>query len=331
MAIQWNETCKRKCYKVKLSYEEDIEELRICLNSIPKKIPSRFFYDELGDKYFSEIMNLPEYYLTRTENLILRENTSSIFNKLNYNKKIRFLEPGAGDGSKFAILYKSLETKNIITYSPIDISENVLQILEKNLKKEFPELSIEPIISDYKHIKTHIPDMDEQKVLLFLGSNLGNYTPEESIEYIRLFTDCLKKDDLFLLGVDLVKDPNIIYSAYNDSRGTTSEFNLNLLKRLNSLLQTNFNVEDFFHYPVYNPVLQQAESYLVCKEDRVIYSEILKENFYFQKFEPILTEISRKFRITEIESLAKTMNMEILEVLTDREHKYCCSLWRMIT
>jgi dimethylhistidine N-methyltransferase len=311
-----------------LSYKEDIEELRICLNSYPKKIPSRFFYDELGDKYFSEIMNLPEYYLTRTENLILRENTTSIFNKLNYNKKIRFLEPGAGDGSKFAILYKSLETKNIITYSPIDISANVLRILERNLKKEFPDLSIEPIISDYKHIKSHIPDLDEQKVLLFLGSNLGNYTPEESIEYIHLFTDCLKKDDLFLLGVDLVKDPNLIYSAYNDARGVTSEFNLNLLIRLNSLLKTNFNIEDFFHYPVYNPVLQQAESYLVCKEDKVIYSEILKENFHFQKYEPILTEISRKFRISDIEFLARRVMMEILEVFTDREEKYCCTLWR---
>jgi dimethylhistidine N-methyltransferase len=311
-----------------LSYKEDIEELRICLNSYPKKIPSRFFYDELGDKYFSEIMNLPEYYLTRTENLILKENAVSIFNKLNYNKKVRFLEPGAGDGSKFAILYKSLETKNIITYSPIDISANVLRILERNLKKEFPDLSIEPIISDYKHIKSHIPDLDEQKVLLFLGSNLGNYTPEESIEYIRLFTDCLKKDDLFLLGVDLVKDPNLIYSAYNDSRGVTSEFNLNLLIRLNSLLKTNFNIEDFFHYPIYNPVLQQAESYLVCKEDKVIYSEILKENFHFQKYEPILTEISRKFRISDIEFLARRVMMEILEVFTDREEKYCCTLWR---
>ena len=273
-------------------------------------------------------MNLPEYYLTRTENLILKENTSSIFNKLNYNKKIRFLEPGAGDGSKFAILYKSLETRNIITYSPIDISSNVLQILERNLKKEFPDLSIEPIISDYKHIKSHIPDLDEQKVLLFLGSNLGNYTPEESIEYIRLFTDCLKKDDLFLLGVDLVKDPNLIYSAYNDARGVTSEFNLNLLIRLNSLLKTNFNIEVFFHYPVYNPVLQQAESYLVCKEDKVIYSEILQENFHFQKYEPILTEISRKFRISDLEFLARITKMEILEVFTDREEKYCCTLWR---
>jgi dimethylhistidine N-methyltransferase len=311
-----------------LSYKEDIEELRICLNSYPKKIPSRFFYDELGDKYFSEIMNLPEYYLTRTENLILEENTSSIFNKLNYNKKVRFLEPGAGDGSKFAILYKALEINKFFTYSPIDISANVLRILERNLKKEFPDLSIEPIISDYKHIKSHIPELDEQKVLMFLGSNLGNYNPEESIEYIRLFTDCLKENDLFLLGVDLVKDPNLIYSAYNDSKGVTSEFNLNLLIRLNSLLKTNFNIEDFFHYPIYNPVLQQAESYLVCKEDRAIYSEILKENFHFRKYEPILTEISRKFRITDIEFLARRVMMEILEVFTDREEKYCCTLWR---
>jgi dimethylhistidine N-methyltransferase len=311
-----------------LSYKEDIEELRICLSSYPKKIPSRFFYDELGDKYFQEIMNLPEYYLTRTENLILKRNTGSIFNKLIYNKRIRFLEPGAGDGSKFAILYKALENKKNFIYSPIDISANVLQILERNLKNEFLDLSIEPIISDYKHIKSHIPEVDEQKVLLFLGSNLGNYTPEESIEYLNLFTDCLKENDLFLLGVDLVKDPNLILSAYNDAAGVTSEFNLNLLKRLNSLLKTDFNIDDFFHFPTYNPVLQQAESYLVCKENRVIYSQILKENFHFQKFEPIFTEISRKFRIKDIEFLARTTNMEILEVLTDREEKYCCTLWR---
>ena len=273
-------------------------------------------------------MNLPEYYLTRTENFILSEYANTILDKLNHKKRIRFLEPGAGDGSKFAILFKALHRKDLVTFSPIDISANVLQILEKNLREEFPDLTIEPIISDYKHIKSHIPDLDEQRFLMFLGSNLGNYTPEESLEYLYLFTDSLKENDLFLLGIDLVKDPNLIYSAYNDSAGITSKFNLNLLNRLNHLLKADFNPEDFIHYPLYNPVLQQAESYLISKKDSVIYSEILQESFEFQKHEPILTEISRKFRISDIKYFAEKMKMEVLEILTDRESKFCCSLWR---
>lgn len=311
-----------------MNYNEDIQELKISLSSFPKRIPSRLFYDELGDNYFSEIMNLPEYYLTRTENSILKKYASKIIKYFDFNKRIRFLEPGAGDGSKFALLLKSIKRKESVCFSPIDISGNVLQILEKNLREKFPKLTIEPIISDYKHIKNHIPDLDEQKILLFLGSNLGNYSPEESIEYLRLFTDCLKKGDLFLLGVDLIKDPNLIYSAYNDSKGVTAEFNLNLLRRLNKILKANFNLDDFFHFPTYNPVLQQAESYLICKEERTIYSEVLDEEFYFQKFEPILTEISRKFRILDLKYFATILRMEIVEIFTDKESKFCCALWR---
>jgi L-histidine Nalpha-methyltransferase len=308
--------------------ESDIEELKIGLNSKPKKIPSRFFYDENGDKLFIEIMKLPEYYLTRAENQILEKYSNSIISYLNFQKKIRILEPGAGDGRKFAILYRNIIQKNQIIFSPIDISKNVLQILNNNLINEFPSLQIESIVSDYKHLNSHIPALDEQKILLFLGSNLGNYTEEESLDYLAIFTKCLKKNDLFLLGVDLVKDPNTILSAYNDKDGITSKFNLNLLNRLNEILNANFNQDNFFHYPIYNPILHQAESYLISEYDQMITSKVLNEKFHFKKFEAIQTEISRKYRISDIETFAQKMGMEIIETFTDVDSQFCCSLWK---
>lgn len=164
--------------------------------------------------------------------------------------------------------------------------------------------------------------------MLFLGSNLGNYNEEESAMVMQKFTSELQKGDYFLLGVDLIKDPNRILAAYNDKKGITREFNLNLLHRINIELNANFDPHNFFHFPVYNHSLQQAESYLVSTAFQKV--AISGNTFYFSSWEPVLTEISRKFTPGQIERLACYSDFKILENFYDSNCDFCCSLWEKI-
>ena len=299
------------------------------LKSNPKKIPSKYFYDEVGDELFIEITKLPEYYLTRVENSILEENASDILNQIKYTSNLRILELGAGNGIKAHTLLKnSLDRLHKIIYSPLDISPNAISLLISNMKKNLPDLNLEPIICDYNEIKIKTSNLSGQKLLLYLGSNLGNYTPEESRKLLNLFSESLNKGDYFLLGIDLVKHPNTIYKAYNDSQGLTSKFNLNLLNRMNQVLGTQFNKDTFFHYPLYNPIKNQAESYLISICDQTIYSSVFKEEFHFYKYEAIFTEISRKFHPHEILKMAEDSSMTHIKNYFDLEESFCCTLWR---
>jgi L-histidine Nalpha-methyltransferase len=299
------------------------------LKSIPKKIPSKYFYDEVGDDLFIEITKLPEYYLTRVENSILESNASDILNQMNYTSNLRVLELGAGNGIKANTLLKnSLDHFHNIIYSPLDISSNAISLLISNMKNNLPDLILDPIICDYNEIKIKTSNLTGQKLLLYLGSNLGNYTPEESKKLLNLFSESLNKGDFFLLGIDLVKHPDTIYKAYNDSKGLTSKFNLNLLNRMNQILGTNFDETKFFHYPLYNPYKNQAESYLISNCDQTIYSSVFKEKFHFFKFEAIRTEISRKFHSHEIVKMAMDCSMTHINNYFDSEETFCCTLWR---
>ncbi len=312
-----------------LLLNSELSEILQGLKSTPKKIPSKYFYDKVGDDIFIEITKLPEYYLTRVENSILEANASDILNQMKYTSNLRILELGAGNGIKaHSLLKNSLDHLQNIIYSPLDISPNVITLLISNMKKNLPDLSIEPIISDYNEIKIKTSNLPGQKLLLYLGSNLGNYTPEESRKLLNLFCESLNKGDYFLLGIDLVKHPDTIYKAYNDSKGLTSKFNLNLLSRMNQILGTQFNKDTFFHYPLYNPIKNQAESYLISNCDQIIYSSVFQEEFHFYKYEAIFTEISRKFHPHEIRKMAQDSSMTHIKNYFDSEESFCCTLWR---
>ncbi|MCB1178081.1 MAG: L-histidine N(alpha)-methyltransferase [Leptospiraceae bacterium] len=299
------------------------------LQSKPKKLPSKYFYNKKGDFLFQKIMEQPEYYLTRSEMEILQNHSDEIISNINTKKGIRLVEPGAGDGKKTFHLAKSILKKiQNSLFSPIDISENIINVLKSNFNNWIPELKIDPIICDYYHINDHLPHDEKTNLMIFLGSNLGNYNEYESIEIIEKFTECLNPGDYFLLGVDLVKNPNLIYSAYNDKNGYTSEFNLNLLDRINSELNANFDIEKFFHYPIYNPLKQQAESYLVSKEDQYINIINCDKTFHISKWEPIHTEISKKFTPDDIDHLAKNSKMKIVNNYFDSKDYFVCSLWK---
>lgn len=299
------------------------------LSSHPKRLSSKYFYDENGDKLFHYIMAQPEYYLTCAEYEILQTHSLDILARLQIKEGIRIIEPGAGDGFKTKILLESAMKKSFdVIYNPIDISPNVMDILCNSLIKSYPHLKCEPIIADYFNLNGKFPDDQNKKLMLFLGSNLGNFNDDETTAIMQKFTSELQKGDYFLLGVDLVKDPNRILAAYNDARGVTSEFNFNLLLRINMELQANFNVDNFIHFPLYNPVLQQAESYLVSKHSHKV--NIWGNTFQFGAWEPILTEISRKFTPGKIERLACYSGFTVLENFYDINRDFCCSLWEKL-
>jgi L-histidine Nalpha-methyltransferase len=306
-----------------------MEDILDGLNASPKKISSKYFYDETGDKLFHYIMNQPEYYLTCAEHEILQDKCDFIFSHIDTHKGIRIIEPGAGDGFKTRALVNYLVRLGMdIVYNPIDISSNVLDILCQSMMKIYPQLRCEPIASDYSDIESKIKIDGISRLMLFLGSNIGNYAPDEAVTILLKFASVLSKGDFFLLGVDLVKDPARILAAYNDAKGITAQFNYNLLTRLNHELEADFAVENFIHYPLYNPVLKRAESYLVSKCKQTVTIKAAQKEIYLEAWEPIHTEISRKFTLPAIENLATQAGFSLVENYFDRNNDFCCSLWQ---
>lgn len=296
------------------------------LSSNPKKLSSKYFYDEKGDKLFHYIMSQPEYYLTCAEHEILQTRGQNILSNLNVTEGLRIIEPGAGDGFKTRIFLESALNQGYdIIYNPIDISPNVMSILCDSLLKSFPQLKCEPVIADYFNLDNKINNDSYKQLMMFLGSNLGNFDEDETAAIMQKFSAQLRKGDYFLLGVDLVKDPNRILAAYNDKRGVTAEFNFNLLMRINLELGANFNTNYFIHFPVYNPVMQQAESYLLSKTAHRI--SIGSNTFHFKAWEPILTEVSRKYTPGKIEYMANYSGFRVIENFYDINKDFCCTLW----
>jgi dimethylhistidine N-methyltransferase len=309
--------------------EDFLKDVLKGLSSSPKKLSSKYFYDENGDRLFHYIMAQPEYYLTCAEHEILQKYNQEILSLMEIPDTLRIIEPGAGDGFKTRVLLEAALSRNHrVIYNPIDISSNVLAILCDSIVRSYPKLLCEPVVADYFELEGKIPDDNSKRLMLFLGSNLGNFTDEESFIIMRKFTSEMRSGDYFLLGVDLVKEPSRILAAYNDSKGVTAEFNFNLLTRINLELQANFNLDNFQHFPVYNPVLQQAESYLVSKLSHDV--TVNSHTFHFSAWEPMLTEISRKFNVFKIENLANYSGFKILHHFFDDNNDFACSLWEKI-
>src|SRR5690606_9498025 len=201
------------------------------LTSYPKKISSKFLYDQKGDELFQEIMKLPEYYLTGREYSILKRNREEIGAAFASLEGFDLIELGAGDGTKTKVLLRHFEEKNYdFKYLPVDISKNVLTQLSDSLEQEIPGLEVEPQQGTYTEVLNRLSDYKERKkVILFMGSNIGNLTPEEAFVFLKKISAAMKPGDMFFMGVDLKKDPQVILDAYNDSSKVTEAFNKNLL------------------------------------------------------------------------------------------------------
>jgi len=270
-----------------------------------KRLNSKYFYDSEGDRLFHEIMNSPEYYLTNCEMEIFTEQADAISALLmQVGSAFDLIELGAGDASKTVHLLENLLKKEAaFRYLPIDISPNIIASLEKELPNQLPKLDFKGFEGEYFNmLEKACMDSDRRKVVLFLGSNIGNMTTTAAKEFCKELRSYLSRGDIAIIGFDLKKNPHTILAAYNDSAGFTRDFNLNLLTRINRELQADFILEKFRHYPHYDPRSGACKSYLISVEEQVV--RIGNEKIHFAMNEYISMEISQKYTFRKIEELA---------------------------
>jgi len=301
------------------------------LKSPNKKIFSKFFYDSEGSRIFQQIMSMPEYYLTDCEAEIFethKRKIGSMFCTECFS--VDLVELGAGDGQKTRILIEDLLSENInFRYIPVDISEEAVSQLVDVMQGRFPNLAIETRIGDYFHMLENLSrDYPNRKVVMFLGSNLGNFNYKQSITFLEKIHKAMGDDDMLFIGLDLKKDPEVIRKAYNDPHGYTRAFNLNLLKRMNRELGADFNTDHFTHEPCYNPGTGAVKSYLVSTREQEVYIAAIDETISFRQWETIYTERSQKYDMKMIRKMAEVSGFRVAENFFDNRNFFVNSLWK---
>lgn len=300
------------------------------LSENPKRLQSKYFYDDEGSRLFQQIMALPEYYLTRCERDILTRCRQDIADPI-AGQPFLLVELGAGDGQKTRILIDHfLQRRLSFTYVPVDISEGAMQTLTTTLSREFSRLDIGGIIAEYfDGLKWLSGQTERRKLVLFLGSNIGNFNRPQAKYFLRNLWNALNDGDIVLIGFDLKKDIDLMLKAYNDSRGITAAFNFNLLKRINRELAGDFDIDKFRFYASYDVFSGAIESYLVSIEAQTASIKSIGQSFHFKPWEPIHMEYSYKFLPSDIEELARETGYTILQHLTDGKGYFCDSIWRV--
>nr|WP_294896679.1 L-histidine N(alpha)-methyltransferase [uncultured Pedobacter sp.] len=298
------------------------------LTAKEKFLSSKYFYDDEGSRIFKEIMEMPEYYLSNCEYEILASQAEDIFQNLKFNQPFNVIELGAGDGTKtFNLLKYLLRQKVNFDYIPIDISREAMNMLTESLQSSLPDLSIKPEVGDYFEVLTNLKKTNKQQsLLLFLGSNIGNYAKDEAFVLMKLFHNAMKQGDKLLMGIDLQKNPQTIYQAYSDPSGITKRFNLNLLKRMNRELAANFNINQFDFYCYYNPRNGELFSYLVSLAEQTVLLPNSNTIISFTKDELIWTEQSKKYSFKEIEWMSKHSGFSVVKHFLDSKQYFTDSL-----
>ena len=283
------------------------------LSSDPRALPCKYFYDERGAALFQKICELPEYYVTRTELDILSRHHAEIASQIGPN--VELIGLGTGAGTKTRILIKALEKP--AAYIPVDISEKQLRKSTASFQKIFPKLEILPVCADYLQpvvlpSPRHKP---ARNVVYFPGSTIGNFEPNEALEFLRRIANVSGRGGGLLIGVDLQKDQNVIEAAYNDKDGVTAQFNLNLLEHINRETGANFDLSRWQHRAIYNSKAGRIEMYLISATDQTVH--IGDREFRFRSGEKILTEHSYKHTPEGFIALAGQAGFDFAKFWTD--------------
>ena len=301
------------------------------LAAAPKRLPSRYFYDERGSRLFQQITELEEYYPTRCEREILETYRDEIARRV-AGERFRLIELGAGDGHKTEVLLQRFaELRLDFDYVPIDICEQAVVGLAAALERRMPvrPLRIHGLVAEYFDALRHLGQRGaERNVVLFLGSNIGNFSMPQAHQFLSELRGALHTGDLVLIGFDLKKDLDILQRAYFDTQGITSEFNYNLLDRINRELGGNFDRDRFLHYAPYNPAEGCMESWLVSTAAQEVEIRALDRTFAFTPWEGIHVECSYKYDEAEIAGLAAGAGFSIARQFFDRRGWFTDSLWR---
>jgi len=301
------------------------DEIASSLSNSSKFINPKFFYDKKGSDLFEEICNVPEYYLTRTEINILKNIQLELSSYL--RDFTRLVELGSGASVKTRLILDIFnDIQDRIEYFPIDISD-ILTESSELLLRDYTNLHITGIIDTYEGGLDFIEKYDNKKnFIIFLGSSYGNFTPDAGKEFLQKISSAMKKDDLFLIGLDLVKDKEILEKAYDDSQGITAKFNLNVLSRINDELDADFNLDNFKHQANYNAKDQRIDMHLKSLVTQSIVIGKSNLSLELKQGELIHTEHSHKFTLPQIENLMVNCGFEIKQIWLDDDKNYSLTL-----
>ena len=300
------------------------------LSAGQKRVPSAYLYDRRGSELFREITMLDEYYPTKCEMGILDRHKAELALVLP-REKLDIVELGPGDGSKAAVLLDQFLKDGLdFEYVPIDISEGAMVCLLDSCGRLGCGLRISGLVAEYSEaLKWLACKRMRRSLVLFLGSNIGNMGPATMRSFLRSLWNMLKDGDLLLIGFDLKKEISVIERAYNDSKGVTREFNLNLLDRINRELGGDSSRENFEYHSRYSPQSGAVEGALVSRMGHEVNLRALGKKFHFDAWEGIATEYSHKFLLPEIESLAAGTGFTVMKHLIDDKKYFVDSLWRV--
>lgn len=285
------------------------------LQTPQKYISPKFFYDPTGSELFEEITKLKEYYPTRCEKEIL----TNIIGQLDVDlHKLDIIELGSGNASKIKTIFRQIPRSDLssINYYPVDISQSAIKKSVAEIIDDFDLNDITGIVADFLHSFDYIPRRNK-RLVCFLGSTIGNLNPFEVKEFMKQIGGIMQEGDGLLLGVDMDKDNAVLEAAYNDNKGVTSKFNLNILNVVNSHIQSNFNPNDFDHLAFYNQEKQRIEMHLVARTNIQVEIRITGDTIQIAKGETIHTENSYKFARTQLIELEKYGRIKMKNLFAD--------------
>jgi len=289
-------------------------EIREGLLSTPKKLPTKYFYDDFGSTLFEQICELPEYYQTRTEHQLLKTVADDIVTLTGADELV---ELGSGAATKTRVLLDAMErAKQLRFYVPFDVSEGIVRRVAQELVEEYEGLQVHGVVGDFLANLEHIPD-GGRRLVVILGGTVGNMGPEAGPEFLSSIYDEMDQGDFFLLGVQLITDVDRLEAAYNDSAGVTAAFNKNMLAVLKSVIGADFDPEAFEHVALFNPDKHRIEMHLRSVQDQVIPIPELDLDLHLQEGEEILTEISMKFTRHQVEALLTRAGFSPVEWYSD--------------
>ena len=301
---------------VKAIEKYDIQDVVNGLSKANKTLPARYFYDGKGSQLFEEICQLPEYYPTRTEASILERYATEIVAR---TQAIELVELGSGSSTKTRYLLDAYQNYDVpLYYVPVDVSGSILRESAYDLLANYPQLKIQAKVATYSQALQQLSTSSlGKRIIVFLGSSIGNFNPVECDRFISQVTSALNPGGYFLLGIDLQKPVEILEAAYNDSQGVTAAFNLNMLSHLNHRFKGNFNLDLFEHQAIYNQTKHQIEMYLISQQQQSVTLQDLDLTIKLEPEERILTEISRKFDLEKMGSYLSDRNVNLVATYTD--------------
>ncbi|MFZ0662945.1 MAG: L-histidine N(alpha)-methyltransferase [Acidobacteriaceae bacterium] len=287
------------------------------LTATPKHLAPWLFYDQPGSRLFEAITRLPEYYPTRIERGIFARHADEILESAG-SRPLTMIELGAGTAEKTGLLLKAaIRRQHTVDYIPIDVSESALAAAKEHLEAEISGVRVAARVADYTEGIAKIPAPGQRRMVLYIGSSIGNFEPDEAVEILRMVRKRLTPGDLLLLGVDHVKDETTLLRAYDDAAGATAAFNKNILGRINRELGANFNTRLFRHRARWNAEQSRIEIYLESLIAQCAVIPALELEVRFARGEMIHTENSYKFTAESIGAIVEQAGFGMTRCWTD--------------